>query len=68
MRVLHVLANSPPDVNGYAVRTQNILAAQLNVFCQLDSEVVPLYRTHRIHHRLHLMGIPVEIIMTSCLG
>ena len=29
MRVLHVLANSPPDVNGYAVRTQNILAAQL---------------------------------------
>ena len=25
MKVLHVLANSPPDVNGYAVRTQMIL-------------------------------------------
>ena len=27
MRVLHVLANSPPDVNGYAVRTQGLLKA-----------------------------------------
>ena len=25
MKVLHVLANSPPDVNGYAVRTKMIL-------------------------------------------
>tara|TARA_B100000683_G_C12510596_1_gene560620 strand:- start:2977 stop:4347 length:1371 start_codon:yes stop_codon:yes gene_type:complete len=26
MKVLHVLANSPPDVNGYAVRTHKILS------------------------------------------
>ena len=25
MRVLHVLANGPPDVNGYAIRTKMIL-------------------------------------------
>ena len=28
MKVLHVLANSPPDVNGYAIRTQMILKHQ----------------------------------------
>ena len=27
MRILHVLANGPPDVNGYAVRTQGLLKA-----------------------------------------
>ena len=27
MKVLHVLANGPPDVNGYAVRTQGLLRA-----------------------------------------
>jgi len=27
MRVLHVLANSPPDVNGYAVRTHGLMKA-----------------------------------------
>ena len=27
MKILHVLANSPPDVNGYAVRTQGLLKA-----------------------------------------
>ena len=30
MRVLHVLANGPPDVNGYAVRTHSLLTAQLD--------------------------------------
>ena len=29
MRILHVLANGPPDVNGYAVRTHNIMTAQM---------------------------------------
>jgi glycosyltransferase involved in cell wall biosynthesis len=29
MRVLHILANGPPDVNGYAVRTHSLLTAQL---------------------------------------
>lgn len=28
MKVLHVLANSPPDINGYAVRTQMLLQYQ----------------------------------------
>ena len=27
MKVLHVLANSPPDVNGYAVRTHGLMKA-----------------------------------------
>ena len=27
MRVLHVLANSPPDVNGYAIRTHGLMKA-----------------------------------------
>ena len=31
MRILHVLANSPPDVNGYAVRTHNILTTQMSI-------------------------------------
>jgi glycosyltransferase involved in cell wall biosynthesis len=35
MKVLHVLANSPPDVNGYAVRTQMILQNQ-NQLEQID--------------------------------
>ena len=35
MKVLHVLANSPPDVNGYAVRTQMILRIQ-NQLEQID--------------------------------
>ena len=29
MKILHVLANGPPDVNGYAVRTQGLLKAIL---------------------------------------
>ena len=31
MRVLHVLANGPPDVNGYAIRTHNILSTQKTI-------------------------------------
>ena len=31
MRILHVLANGPPDVNGYAVRTHNILTTQKQI-------------------------------------
>jgi len=27
MRIMHVLANSPPDVNGYAVRTHGLMKA-----------------------------------------
>ena len=39
MKILHVLANSPPDVNGYAVRTHGLMKA----YTQLsDIEVVGL--------------------------
>lgn len=39
MRVLHVLANGPPDVNGYAIRTKMILE-HLDQFT--DAEIVGL--------------------------
>lgn len=39
MRVLHVLANGPPDVNGYAIRTKMILE-HLHEFT--DAEVIGL--------------------------
>ena len=41
MRVLHVLANSPPDVNGYAIRTQKILSNQSNELVGLTSPWYP---------------------------
>ena len=41
MKVLHVLANSPPDVNGYAIRTQKILTNQSNELVGLTSPWYP---------------------------
>ena len=41
MKVLHVLANSPPDVNGYAVRTQKLLTNQSNESVGLTSPWYP---------------------------
>ena len=41
MKVLHVLANSPPDVNGYAVRTHKILTSQTNGLIALTSPWYP---------------------------
>jgi len=41
MKVLHVLANSPPDVNGYAVRTHKILSNQSNELVALTSPWYP---------------------------
>lgn len=41
MKVLHVLANSPPDVNGYAIRTQKILSNQPNGLVGLTSPWYP---------------------------
>ena len=41
MKVLHVLANSPPDVNGYAIRTQKILSNQTNELVGLTSPWYP---------------------------
>ncbi len=41
MKVLHVLANSPPDVNGYAIRTQKILENHPNQVVGLTSPWYP---------------------------
>ena len=41
MKVLHVLANSPPDVNGYAIRTQKLLTNQSNESIGLTSPWYP---------------------------
>ncbi|MEC7238527.1 MAG: glycosyltransferase [Candidatus Thermoplasmatota archaeon] len=45
MRVLHVLANSSPDVNGYAVRTQMILQNQPQDVVGLTSPWYPQRET-----------------------
>ena len=67
MRLLHVLANGPPDVNGYAIRTQMILEHQNKIldvtgltspwYPQRDSmiedfELEGIYY-HRTIHPLH---------------
>ena len=31
MKILHILANSPPDVNGYAIRTHGLLKAYSSI-------------------------------------
>ena len=41
MKILHVLANSAPDVNGYAVRTQMILQNQPHNVVGLTSPWYP---------------------------
>ena len=41
MKVLHVLANSPPDVNGYAIRTQKLLTNQSTESVGLTSPWYP---------------------------
>ncbi len=41
MKVLHVLAHRPPDVNGYAIRTQKILSNQSNELVGLTSPWYP---------------------------
>ena len=41
MKTLHVLANGPPDVNGYAIRTQKILENQSNQVVGLTSPWYP---------------------------
>ncbi|HIG20233.1 MAG TPA: glycosyltransferase [Candidatus Poseidoniales archaeon] len=37
LRILHVLANGPPDVNGYAVRTHSLLSSQFD-----SKEIFPI--------------------------
>ncbi|MDB2348680.1 hypothetical protein N9V58_02670 [Candidatus Poseidoniales archaeon] len=56
MRVLHVLANSPPDVNGYAVRTHGLMKA----YAELPNvEVVGL--TSPWYPEKDSMAEPIEI-------
>ena len=45
MKILHVLANSAPDVNGYAVRTQMILQNQPQDVVGLTSPWYPQRET-----------------------
>ena len=56
MRVLHVLANGPPDVNGYAVRTHNILAAQTMI-----DGIEPIGITSPWYPERESMAEPIEI-------
>ena len=73
MKVLHVLANGPPDVNGYAIRTQKILENLPDKVVGLTSPWYP-YRDsmvfeskingihyHRTIHPLHrIKKIPIS--------
>ena len=66
--VLHILANGPPDVNGYAVRTQKILKNQSNQVVGLTSPWYPSrdsmvleskineIQYHRTPHPIHVTG------------
>tara|TARA_B100001248_G_C27366086_1_gene449084 strand:- start:116 stop:1504 length:1389 start_codon:yes stop_codon:yes gene_type:complete len=61
MKVLHVLANSPPDVNGYAIRTQKILSNQSNGLVGLTSPWYPnresMVESHQIDNVNYLRTI-----------
>ena len=66
MKILHVLANGPPDVNGYAIRTQKILENHPNQVVGLTSPWYPdrdsmVFESkvngvhyHRTSHPVHL--------------
>ena len=56
MRVLHVLANGPPDVNGYAVRTQGLLKAYSET-----GEIEPIGLTSPWYPERESMAEPIEI-------
>ena len=56
MRVLHVLANGPPDVNGYAVRTHNILTTQMTI-----DGIEPVGLTSPWYPNRESMAEPIEI-------
>ena len=56
MRVLHVLANGPPDVNGYAVRTQGLLKA----YAEIDG-IEPIGLTSPWYPQRESMAEPIEV-------
>ncbi len=56
MLILHVLANGPPDVNGYAVRTQGLLKA----YSETD-EIEPIGLTSPWYPERESMAEPIEV-------
>ena len=56
MRVLHVLANGPPDVNGYAVRTQGLLKAYSET-----GKIEPVGLTSPWYPERESMAEPIEV-------
>ena len=56
MRVLHVLANGPPDVNGYAVRTQGLLKAYSET-----GQIEPVGLTSPWYPERESMAEPIEV-------
>ncbi len=56
MRILHILANSPPDVNGYAVRTQGLLKAYSET-----GKIEPVGLTSPWYPERESMAEPIEV-------
>ena len=56
MKILHVLANSPPDVNGYAIRTHGLLKAYSEL-----SEVEVVGLTSPWYPERESMSEPIEM-------
>jgi glycosyltransferase involved in cell wall biosynthesis len=56
MKVLHVLANGPPDVNGYAVRTQGLLKAYSET-----GKIEPVGLTSPWYPERDSMAAPIEV-------
>ncbi len=56
MKILHVLANGPPDVNGYAVRTQGLLKA----YSETD-DIEPIGLTSPWYPERESMAEPIEV-------
>ena len=56
MKILHVLANGPPDVNGYAVRTQGLLKAYSET-----GQIEPVGLTSPWYPERESMAEPTEV-------
>ena len=56
LRVLHILANGPPDVNGYAVRTQGLLKAYSET-----GQIKPVGLTSPWYPERESMAEPIEV-------
>jgi glycogen(starch) synthase len=56
LKILHVLANGPPDVNGYAIRTQGLLKAYAET-----GEIDPVGLTSPWYPQRESMAEPTEV-------